>query len=86
MALTDDQKANFSEELIAKAMQCETPEQLIELAKAEGYNLTLEEAEAYLAEMDDIELDSQQLKAVAAGDGNEMTGACSGGCYPDWGI
>ena len=41
MALTDDQKANFSEELIAKAMQCETPEQLIELAKAEGYNLSL---------------------------------------------
>ena len=67
MALTDDQKANFSEELIAKAMQCETAAELVELAKAEGYNLTLEEAEAYLAEMDDIELDSQQLKAVAGG-------------------
>ena len=74
MALTDDQKANFSEELIAKAMQCETPEQLIELAKAEGYNLTLEEAEAYLDEMDDIELDSKQLKSVAGG------GWCLGDC------
>jgi len=37
------------------------------LQKAEGYNLTLEEAQAYLAEMDDFELDSQQLKAVAGG-------------------
>ena len=65
--LTDEQKANLSEELIAKAMQCETPEQLVELAKSEGIELTLNEAEAYLAEMDDIELDSQQLKAVAGG-------------------
>ena len=67
MALTDDQKANLSEELIAKAMQCETPEQLVELAKSEGIDLTLDEAQAYLAEMDDVELDRQQLKAVAGG-------------------
>jgi len=65
--ITTEQKANLSQELIAKAMQCETPEQLVELAKAEGYNLTLEEAEAYLDELDNIELDSQQLKAVAGG-------------------
>ena len=65
--LTDEQKANLSEELIAKAMQCETPEQLVELAKSEGIELTLEEAEAYLAEMDDIELDREQLKEVAGG-------------------
>ena len=65
--LTDEQKANLSEEVIAKAMQCETPEQLIELAKTEGIELTLEEAQAYLDEMDDIELDRQQLKAVAGG-------------------
>ncbi|MBR0261169.1 MAG: hypothetical protein IJQ85_05170 [Selenomonadaceae bacterium] len=65
--LTAEQKANLSEELIAKAMQCETPEQLIELAKSEGIELTLDEAQAYLAEMDDFELDRQQLKAVAGG-------------------
>ena len=34
--LTDDQKANLSEELIAKAINCETPEQLVELAKSEA--------------------------------------------------
>ena len=67
MALTDEQKANLSQELIAKAMQCETPEELIELAKTEGIDLTLEEAQAYLDEMDDMELDRQQLKAVAGG-------------------
>ena len=65
--LTDEQKANLSEEVIAKAMQCETPEQLVELAKSEGVDLTLEEAEAHLAETDDIELDRTQLKAVAGG-------------------
>ena len=67
MALSDEQQATLSEELIAKAMQCETAEELVELAKNEGIELTLEEAQAYLAEMDDIELDSQQLKSVAGG-------------------
>lgn len=65
--LTDEQKANLSEELIAKAMQCETPDQLVEIAKSNGIDLTLDEAQAYLDEMDDFELDSQQLKAVAGG-------------------
>ena len=65
--LTAEQKANLSEEVIAKAMQCETPEQLIELAKGEGIELTLDEAKAYLAELDDIELDRKQLKAVSGG-------------------
>ena len=59
--LADEQKANLSEELIAKAMQCETPEQLVELAKSEGIELTLDEAQAYLAELDDVELDRQQF-------------------------
>ena len=65
--LTDKQKANLSQEIIAKAMQCETPEQLVELAKSEGIDLTLEEAQAYLDEMDDVELDCQQLKSIEYG-------------------
>ncbi len=44
MALSDEQQANLSEELIAKAMQCETLEQLIELANKNGVELTLEGA------------------------------------------
>ncbi len=40
---------------------------LMELAKAEGVELTKEEAEAYMAEMEDVELDSDALKQVAGG-------------------
>ena len=57
----------LSKELIAKAMQCETPEELIELAKSEGVEITKEEAEAYLAELEDFELNSEDLKEVAGG-------------------
>ena len=42
-------------------------EELIELAKSEGIELTKEEAEAYMAEMEDVELDSDTLKQVAGG-------------------
>jgi hypothetical protein len=65
-------KININEltkEQIQKAMACESAEELIELAKAEGVELTKEEAEAYLAEMDDVELDSDTLKQVAGGRG-----------------
>ena len=48
-------------------MACESVEELMELAKAEGVELTKEEAEAYMAEMEDVELDSDALKQVAGG-------------------
>lgn len=57
----------ITKELIEKAQECETPEQLMELAKAEGFTMTKEEAEAVLAQMQDVELDSADLKAVAGG-------------------
>ena len=60
-------KNELTKEQIAKAMTCETIEELMELAKAEGIELTKEEAEAYMAEMDDVELDSDALKQVAGG-------------------
>ena len=66
-------KGELTKEQIAKAMSCETAEELMELAKAEGIELTKEEAEAYLAEMSDVELDEDALKKVAGG----------GGCYKD---
>ena len=52
----------FTKEQIAKAMSCETAEELMALAKTEGMELTKEEAEAYMAEFDDMELDSESLK------------------------
>ena len=60
-------KNELTKEQIAKAMSCETAEELMALAKAGGVELTKEEAEAYMAEMDDVELDSDALKQVAGG-------------------
>ncbi len=56
-----------SKELIEKAQKCETPEQLIELAKTEGIEITKEQAEAYLAQLQDVELTAEDGKAVAGG-------------------
>ena len=63
-------KINMNEltkEQIQKAMACESTEELMEMAKAVGVELTKEEAEAYMAEMEDVELDSDALKQVAGG-------------------
>lgn len=57
----------ITNEMIAKAMQCETADELIALANSEGIELTKEEAEAYLAELEDFELDEGTLKNVAGG-------------------
>ena len=58
---------DFSKEQIAMAMKCETPEELIELAKANKIEITLEEAKAYLEELQDCELDMEELQEVAGG-------------------
>ena len=58
---------DISREVLAEAMKCETPEDLVKLAKAQGVELTKEEAEAFLSEIDDVDLDSAQLNKVAGG-------------------
>ena len=60
-------KNELTKEMIEKAMQCETADELIALAKTGGYELTKEEAEAYIAELEDYELDEDTLKNVAGG-------------------
>ena len=65
-------KCEVTQEMFAKALKCETVEELMALAKAEGKEITKEEAEAYLAEMDDCELDGEILQKVAGG-----------GCYSE---
>ncbi|MBO5636263.1 MAG: hypothetical protein J5906_01895 [Acidaminococcaceae bacterium] len=60
-------KNELTKEQIAKAMSCKTAEELMELAKAEGIELTKEEAEAYMAELEDFELDEDMMKNVAGG-------------------
>ena len=60
-------KNELTKEQIQKAMACETAEELMAVAKAEGYELTKDEAEAYMAELSDVELDANTLKHVAGG-------------------
>ena len=62
-----DNKIVVTKEQIAKAMACETAEELMAVAKSEGIELTKEEAEAYLAELSDFELDENTVKKVAGG-------------------
>ncbi len=57
----------LTKEQIQKAMACETAEDLMAAAKSEGYELTKEEAEAYMAELSDFELDEKAMKQVAGG-------------------
>ena len=72
-------KNKVTKEMIQKAMACENAEELMALAKTEGIELTKEEAEAYLAEMEDVELDEAALKKVAGG---RCYNDCSPvGCY-----
>ena len=58
---------SLTKEQIEKAMACNTPEELIALAKTEGIEITLEQAEAYLEELQDVELNQETLDKVAGG-------------------
>ena len=57
----------LTKEQIEKARNCKTADELIAAAKAEGYELTQDEAEAYLAELADFELDDATLQKAAGG-------------------
>ena len=57
----------ITKEMIMAAMKCKSANELIALAKTGGIELTKEEAEAYMAELADFELDENQLKQVAGG-------------------
>ena len=57
----------ITKEMLEKALKCETAEELVALAKTYGFTLTKEEAEAYLTELDDFELDEKALDKVAGG-------------------
>lgn len=59
--------SEITKEMLEKAMQCETVEELMELTKSKGIAITKDEAEAYLAELSDYELKEGELKDVAGG-------------------
>ena len=60
-------KNEITKEMLEKAMQCKTVDELMALAKSEGFEITKDEAEAYFAEFADIELDEKALRNVAGG-------------------
>ena len=60
-------KTKLTKAMLNEAAKCQTADELIALAKAGGYELTKEEAETYLAELADYELDSSEMKNIAGG-------------------
>ena len=60
-------KNEITKEMFLKAVQCKNADELIALAKTNGFELTQEEAKAYMAEIEDLELDEESLKKIAGG-------------------
>ena len=60
-------KNELTIEQIEEAMQCKTADDLMELAKAEGFAITKDEAEAYMAELSECELKDGEIRHVAGG-------------------
>lgn len=54
-------KNELTKEKVAKLMSCETVEELMAVAKSEGIELTKEEAEAYMSEIDNTNLPLEDI-------------------------
>lgn len=65
MANTNENKQTM--EQIEKALACETAEELMALVKANGHEITKEEAEACMAELAYFKLDEATLQQVVGG-------------------
>ncbi|MBQ6743468.1 MAG: hypothetical protein IJR05_01770 [Acidaminococcaceae bacterium] len=61
-------KKELTKEMLEKAIQCKSADELMALAKAEGFAITKDEAEAYMTELSDFELDDIALKNIAGGE------------------
>ena len=60
-------KNEITKEMLEKAMQCKDADELMAVAKAGGIELTKEEAEAYMAELAEVDLADKDLKNVSGG-------------------
>ena len=75
-------KTKLTKEMINKALHCNTAEELVALAKTENIEISREEAESYLAELDNVELDSKTLEKVAGGKSYKCPGeVCTEHCH-----
>ena len=61
-------KTKITKEMLEKAAMCQDADELIALAKTWGMEITKEEAEAYLDELENCELNSDALDKVAGGE------------------
>ena len=57
----------LTKEMIMQALNCKNADELIVLAKTGGIELTKEDAESYMTELADFELDENQMQKVAGG-------------------
>ena len=60
-------KSKITPEMIQKAAACKNADELMALAKELGYEITKDEAEAYLEELSGDELNPDALESVAGG-------------------
>ena len=60
-------KTKITKEMLEKAANCNSADELVALAKRSGIEITKEEAEAYLDELQNIELKDGELRHEAAG-------------------
>ncbi|SEF58604.1 natural product precursor [Butyrivibrio sp. Su6] len=58
---------NFTKEQIEKAAKCKSVDELLELAKAEGVDLSKEDAEKYFAQLSSGELSVDDMTDIAGG-------------------
>ena len=74
-------KSKITNEMLEKAAMCKTADQLIALAKSGGVEITKEEAEAYMTELENIELSPEALDNVAGGADDCTVGGGGKACY-----
>ena len=78
------ERQKLTKEMIEKALKCKDADELMKLAEAEGYEMTKEEAEEYIAELADFELDDATLKKAAGGGCGHCYCACDPDCVENW--
>ena len=57
----------ITKEMLEKAQQCESAQELLKLAEENGIELSADEAEAFIDELADVELDEETLNQAAGG-------------------
>ena len=58
---------NITKEMLDAVILCTTPDELVDLAKSKGYDITQEQAEAYLEQFSSYELSDKELDNVSGG-------------------